>query len=416
MKTLEERFGKPIQVSQACIDGLVSGPKLASGDNVSLLNFVEKLNAATKILKGDIEHEASVATNLRRIVSRLPNDLVAKWQTENSEIVSRGKSARLQDIANFVKRQASIRNDPVFGSQRQRRENNEENKDSRNSSKNKRLLVPRDPTISSTKIEKPESGNPSTCSICKSAPHRLQQCPVIKQCDRVAVRRQYAASYGFCFNCGCHNPNHSGTSCPEPRACSKCPGYHLTLLHKGNNNGRRFRQTRYNGENGNDNQANAPSAAVPSQQLGTGSGAATQTTNVHQALVSTTEVSATQARVLLNVVPVTVTAANGNSLSTYAFLDNGCTDTLVDRELADQLNLEGTLQRIGIKTIRKNEESVESQRVAFTLSPVDGCGRDIEVNEAYVLPDLNQAGQILPDCGCFRVSTPARPDIPRSQH
>jgi len=223
MKTLEERFGKPIQVSQACIEGLVSGPKLAPGDNVSLLNFAERLNAATKILKGDVEHEASVATNLRRIVSRLPNDLVAKWQTENYEIVNRGRPARLQDIAKFVMRQASIRNDPIFGSQRQRRENSEENKDIRNSSRNKKPPPPKDSTISSIKIERPpEPGNHVKCSICKSAPHRLQDCPIIKQCDRVTVRRQYAASYGFCFNCGCHNPTHSGTSCPDPPACSKC--------------------------------------------------------------------------------------------------------------------------------------------------------------------------------------------------
>lgn len=398
MKTLEERFGKPIQVSQACIEGLVSGPKLAPGDNVSLLNFAERLNAATKILKGDVEHEASVATNLRRIVSRLPNDLVAKWQTENYEIVNRGRPARLQDIAKFVMRQASIRNDPIFGSQRQRRENSEENKDIRNSSRNKKPPPPKDSTISSIKIERPpEPGNHVKCSICKSAPHRLQDCPIIKQCDRVAVRRQYAASYGFCFNCGCHNPTHSGTSCPDPPACSKCPGHHLTLLHKENNNGRRFRQRTNNGVNGDYNQANSHSATVPPQQQSIGPGAVSQSTNVHQASVSTTEVFAPQARVLLNVVPVTVTAENGNSLSTYGFLDNGCTDTLIDRELADQLNLEGTLQRIGIKTIRRSEESIESQRVSFTLGPVDGCGRDIEVNEAYVLPDLNQSGQILPD-------------------
>ena len=113
--------------------------------------------------------------------------------------------------------------------------------------------------------------------------------------------------------------------------------------------------------------------------------------------MSTTEVFAPQDRVLLNVVPVTITAEDGNSLSTYGFLDNGCTNTLIDRQLTDELNLEGTLQRIGIKTIRKSEESIESERVSFTLGPVDGCGRDIEVNEAYILPDLNQSGQILPD-------------------
>ena len=45
MKTLEERFGRPVQVSQACIEDLVSGPKLVPGDSVSLLNFSGKLNA-----------------------------------------------------------------------------------------------------------------------------------------------------------------------------------------------------------------------------------------------------------------------------------------------------------------------------------------------------------------------------------
>ena len=158
MTTLEERFGRPVQVSQACIEGLVSGPKLVPGDNVGLLNFSEKLNAATKILQGDVEREASVATNLRKIVNRLPNDLVAKWQVENDKIISRHRTASLQDIAKFVKKQASIRNDPVFGLQRPRRETNEENKEGKNSSKNKKVPPPprlKDSTISSTQIENP---------------------------------------------------------------------------------------------------------------------------------------------------------------------------------------------------------------------------------------------------------------------
>lgn len=82
---------------------------------------------------------------------------------------------------------------------------------------------------------------------------RLRQCPVVKQCDRVAVRRQYAASYGFCFNCGRHNPNRGGLSCPKPPGCSKCPGHHLSLLHKEKNTGHRCRSRRNNDSNGNVN-------------------------------------------------------------------------------------------------------------------------------------------------------------------
>ena len=106
-------------MSQACIEGLVSGPQLVPGDNVSLLNFSEKLNAAMKILQGDVGREVSVAANLRKIVNALPSDLVAKWLTENYEIVSCHRTARLMDITKFVKKQASIRNDSVFGRQEQ---------------------------------------------------------------------------------------------------------------------------------------------------------------------------------------------------------------------------------------------------------------------------------------------------------
>lgn len=180
------------------------------------LIFSEKLNAATKILQGDVEREASAATNIRKIVNRLPNDLIAKWQTENYEIVSRHGAARLQNIAKFVKKQASIRNDPVFGLQRPRRETNEENKEGRNSLRNRKVPPPlrlKDSTISSTQIDKPtREGTSAPCAFCNSAPYRLQQCPVIKQCDRVAVGRQYAASYGFCFNCSRHSQQKPSSS------------------------------------------------------------------------------------------------------------------------------------------------------------------------------------------------------------
>ena len=81
--------------SQACIEDLVSGPRITYDDNVALLNCAEKLNIAMKILGSAVECEASVATSLRRIVRRLPNDLITKWQTENYEIVRRGRTVRL---------------------------------------------------------------------------------------------------------------------------------------------------------------------------------------------------------------------------------------------------------------------------------------------------------------------------------
>ena len=82
---------------------LASGPKLVYADNIGLPNFSENLNEARRILKRDVEREASVATNLKLIVNRLPNELILKWQTVNYELVKSGRSARLKDVAEFVK-------------------------------------------------------------------------------------------------------------------------------------------------------------------------------------------------------------------------------------------------------------------------------------------------------------------------
>ena len=80
-------------------------------------------------------------------------------------------------------------------------------------------------TVNTTGVDHktPASENTEHCGICKSSKrHKLQECPIIKQCEHVAVRRQYAASCGFCFNCGLEKPGHGSGSCPDPPTCSVC--------------------------------------------------------------------------------------------------------------------------------------------------------------------------------------------------
>lgn len=397
LKTLEERFGQPIQVTQACIEELVAGPKLDSGDNVSLLNFAEELTTATRILKGEFEHEANVATNLKRIVNRLPHDLIVKWQSVNYDILCLGRAAKLQDVASFVKRQALMKNDPVFGTQPQRRDTKESKNHSRATTKDwNQSPSTKNATISAISFEKVAEERPSSiCPICKNASHRLQHCPIIQQCDRVAVRRQFAASYGFCFNCGCVKPDHTAMSCPELPRRTYCPSHHLSLLHRDvNMNGHR----RYPRNTQDKNTNNSTSGNV----LAANTGVQAQVTepssrNKPPTTITSAGANTTKTQVSLNIVPVIITAANGSTTSTYAFLDNGCTDTLVDCELADQLGLDGVPEQLAISTITNTDQVVNFQCVSFTLSPADGYGEDIDIDEAYVLSKLNQSEQVLPE-------------------
>ena len=53
-------------------------------------------------------------TNLRQIVTRLPNYLVNKWGEVSYSIREKGGIPRLSDLSKFVRRQAAIKNDPGF--------------------------------------------------------------------------------------------------------------------------------------------------------------------------------------------------------------------------------------------------------------------------------------------------------------
>ena len=241
-----------------------------------------------------------------------------------------------------------------------------------------------------------ESKGAEFCKICKSRRHKFQNCSVIQQCDIVAIRKQYALSYGYCFNCGLEKPGHGSTSCPEPPACTKCAGRHLTLLHVESPNRCKQGSRRTNATKGKE-KPTSDLASINSNSESKVQGVNSVSNEHNKISVSSAAVSTERPRVLLNVVPVTITAENGLAASTYAFLDSGCTDTLIDKTLAEHLGMQGEHEQIGICTITDKDNVVDSERVSFTLSSVDGSGEVIRVDEAYVLPDLNQSKRVLPE-------------------
>ena len=119
--------------------------------------------------------------------------------------------------------------------------------------------------------------------------------------------------------------------------------------------------------------------------------------SVRKVPISSAAVATGQARVLLNVVSVVISAENGNTVCTCALLDSGCTDTLVEQDLVVHLGIKGTPLQIGINTMSSSDNVVESKHVSFTLTSVDSSGESIDVPEAYVLPNFNQSCCTLPE-------------------
>ena len=173
----------------------------------------------------------------------------------------------------------------------------------------------------------PASENTEHCGIFKSSKrHKLQECPIIKQCEHVAVRRQYAASCGFCFNCGLEKPGRGSGSCPDPPACSVFSGRRIPLLHSESNyDGRRLIPLN-NIESNDKSDKPLTTPKSPSSERGNATPTASgdkSDKSVRKVPISFAAVATGQAKVLLNVVPVVICAENGNTVSTYAFLDGG---------------------------------------------------------------------------------------------
>ena len=118
LRILHQRYGQPAAVAAACIESLTKTPKLQNNDYTGLLNFAEKLEAASKKLSRHYELEASTMANLRQIVTHLPNYLVNKWGEVSYSIPEKEGIAQLSDLSKFVRRQAAIKNDPGFAAEK----------------------------------------------------------------------------------------------------------------------------------------------------------------------------------------------------------------------------------------------------------------------------------------------------------
>ena len=74
---------------------------------------------------------------------------------------------------------------------------------------------------------------------------------------------------------------------------------------------------------------------------------------------------------VLQTVPVIL--KNGNRrLVVNALLDDGSTKTYVNSDIATELNLKGTLERVNIGVLNGRSESLETMPVEFGLESIDG--------------------------------------------
>ena len=92
--------------------------------------------------------------------------------------------------------------------------------------------------------------------------------------------------------------------------------------------------------------------------------------------------------ILLHVVPVRVIAPHGNSVTTYGLLDNASRGTIISKDVANILCLEGQKELVSVNTIMEKREE-EFEFVHFKLQSAKGVREIIDVEDGLVSERFN---------------------------
>jgi hypothetical protein len=210
----------------------------------------------------------------------------------------------------------------------------------------------------------------SECMKCRK-PHELQNCDEYKKM-RISDRKRFLRKENLCF--GCLKRGHKLEKCKNKRMCnlSECKEYHHRSLHMSSI------QRLNNTEIKREYKRRSPEKTVFNKKVDT------EKVNVHKSN-----------SVLYKILPVTLHGCSGETVSTYALLDDGSGVTLLDKSLSDKLHLKGTNKPLRLKwTGGITRTEADSQVVSCYISG-RGSKELYNLKEVRTVEDLDLGEQTL---------------------
>nr|XP_049467061.1 uncharacterized protein LOC125908380 [Anopheles coluzzii] len=201
-----------------------------------------------------------------------------------------------------------------------------------------------------------------SCFVCNKRGHLVSKCFAF---GAMAVKDRWrkARALSLCFSC---LERHNWRTCQNRAVCSigGCTRRHHALLHGAE-------ESREIGSEQNN---------IESREGGIDGGVIAES-NHHQYVSSSS-------KALFRIVPVTVYGPAA-TVTTFAFLDEGSSMTLVDDDLAEQLGVEGKVEPLCIRwTGNTTRVEAGSRRVNLKVGPV-GSTKRFAIHSVRTVPGLN---------------------------
>lgn len=313
---LHNRYGRSHIIVRSYIDKLVNGSQIKPSDYDSLSKLsLEMQKCEITLSQLGFTSDINNSDNIRKIVRRLPMHMRVKWADIAHGITETGREARFSDLVKFIEQRSCVASS-MYGIDLVK-DNTMSMKNGSGRSTN--VHVGTKDTVSTYALNNAHINtdvNEHKCICCKGTCSQLDICTKFKSM-KLADRISLVKRYKLCYNC--LKGKHFTKECRKSKGCTvdECNLKHHFLLHdwvKFNNN-HTVMQTE--------------STRVPNSNTTVG------TTNV-DVLCSA---SCKTTKNCLGIIPVEVRCENGNSLTTYALVDDGADKTLCDERLIKKLNI-----------------------------------------------------------------------------
>ncbi|XP_064627810.1 uncharacterized protein LOC135487695 [Lineus longissimus] len=314
LKQLKDQFGARSVVARAFIDRIARGKKIDNSRDALRDFSIDVINVIAGLQRLQYFADVNAVATLRRIVQRLPDYLIDKWQDTAAHIRERDP-IRAPSITDFLRKKVRAKCDPDFGD-----------------------LRSTDKGVAGSKYEKQGTGSRSfaaqavkyKCYIC-SEPHKVPECPTFVS-NSVSERHNLVKTHNLCFSCLVRG--HRSKDCRSKRKCGKagCTRWHHVMLH-----------------------VDSPPPIVQSAPF---SGSAT---------------AAIDKNGILPVVRVLFRAENGRIRQGNVLVDSGSTTNIIRRDFARGLGLQGKNEPIEVQVVGGSQQGQQdSRRLKFWISHLDG--------------------------------------------
>lgn len=354
IETLEKRYGKKDEVLRTLSLDLMNFPVISSARDPNLQEFAVALKTYVAQLKSLGLHEDLKSTLLESMLHQklvnLPS-MYRRWV----QIRQRHASSNIEKFADFVMEEwESLPPTPP-----------ENDRISKGKSSVKTLNV----------HSSADGRNQKPCFSCGGRNHKLPSCYKFKKLN-VRERWEFVKDEGICFSCLMAKDHHV-IDCPEKKICSEigCEMPHHRLLHSSttyqpnlNANAETFEPARDNSE-------------IVSQQV--------RGHNFNHQVHAGEDVGE-DATVTAKVVAVRIFGPDGSFVDDHAFLDDGSTLTMMERQIAEKLGLVGEDENLHLQWTKGITRTERALKCDVTISGINRKNRFV-LNNVYCVPNLDLA-------------------------